>query len=162
LTFRVQTPGRVAPTVTLYPDDLEWTCDCAGKVDPCAHVAAAAIAVAQGSAREGTPATRTSPPEGDIRYRLTRRIAALSLERLVANRDGSEALLAASLASQIARGGGELAVVPSHDDLLIDRLVAGRRPGFFPDDRLADVLGGLASADVLFEGSPVKTSGERV
>src|SRR5262245_46010031 len=53
LTFRVQVPGRVAPTVTLYPNDLEWTCDCAGKVDPCSHVAAAAIAATQGSAREG-------------------------------------------------------------------------------------------------------------
>ena len=41
-------------TVTLYLDDEDWTCDCPGKDDVCAHVAAAAIAlsaldVAQGS-----------------------------------------------------------------------------------------------------------------
>ena len=45
LTFRVRAPGlAVAPTVTLYPLEGEWSCDCGGRVDPCAHVAAAAIA----------------------------------------------------------------------------------------------------------------------
>ena len=34
----------IALTVSLYPDGPEWTCDCEGKTDPCAHVAAAAIA----------------------------------------------------------------------------------------------------------------------
>ena len=32
-------------TVTLYLDDEDWTCDCPGKDDVCAHVAAAAIAL---------------------------------------------------------------------------------------------------------------------
>ncbi|WP_044252292.1 hypothetical protein, partial [Chondromyces apiculatus] len=42
--------GAIAPTVTLYPADGEWTCDCGGKIDPCPHVAATAIAAAQGFA----------------------------------------------------------------------------------------------------------------
>src|SRR5579859_5280990 len=46
VTLRVRAPGfAVAPTVTLYVDDLEWSCDCGGKVDTCAHVAAAVIAL---------------------------------------------------------------------------------------------------------------------
>src|SRR5262245_10654827 len=46
ITLRVRVAGRVvAPSVVLYPDDQEWTCDCGGKVDPCEHVAAAAIAL---------------------------------------------------------------------------------------------------------------------
>src|SRR5690606_27396213 len=45
LVFRVPTPGRaVAPTVVLYADELEWTCDCGGRNDPCEHAIAAAIA----------------------------------------------------------------------------------------------------------------------
>ncbi len=42
VTLRVRAPGfAIAPTVTLYVDELEWSCDCGGKVDPCAHVTAA-------------------------------------------------------------------------------------------------------------------------
>lgn len=59
---RVRAPGlAVAPTVTLYPKDGEWTCDCGGKLDPCAHVAAAVIAVAQGTMTEA-PIASAAPP----------------------------------------------------------------------------------------------------
>src|SRR5271166_2105300 len=52
LTFRVRAPGyAIALTVTIYIEGPEWTCDCDGKVDPCAHVAAAAIAAAQAAER---------------------------------------------------------------------------------------------------------------
>jgi superfamily II DNA or RNA helicase len=62
---RVKTPGlAVAPTVTLYPKDGEWTCDCGGKLDPCAHVAAAVIAVAQGTT-SAAPVTSTAPAAPD-------------------------------------------------------------------------------------------------
>src|SRR4051812_21044808 len=48
IVVRVRAPGHaVAPTVVLYPNDGEWACDCDGKVDPCAHVAAAVIAMTQ-------------------------------------------------------------------------------------------------------------------
>src|SRR5215831_12394440 len=48
ITVRVRAPGNaIAPTVTLYIEDGEWSCDCGGKVDPCAHVAAAAIFASQ-------------------------------------------------------------------------------------------------------------------
>src|SRR5262245_59667081 len=68
LDFRVEVPGRVPPTVTLYPGDLEWSCDCGSKVDPCAHVAAAAIAAGQegGGAAKAAPAEK---PRGRVRYR---------------------------------------------------------------------------------------------
>ena len=61
--FRVKAPGHViAPTVTLYPNHDEWTCDCGGKMDPCAHVAAAAIVAAQGPEAESTESTEPAPP----------------------------------------------------------------------------------------------------
>ena len=40
VTLRVKKSGDgIAPTVTLYLSDEEWTCDCGGTVDPCAHIA---------------------------------------------------------------------------------------------------------------------------
>ncbi|WP_233561004.1 SWIM zinc finger family protein, partial [Sorangium cellulosum] len=48
VVIRIKAAGQpVAPTVTLYPADAEWTCDCGGKVDPCAHAVAAAISLSQ-------------------------------------------------------------------------------------------------------------------
>src|SRR5690606_33797648 len=67
LVFRVPTPGRaVAPTVVLYADELEWTCDCGGRNDPCEHAIAAAIAWQQGGLKE--PSTSGAAPK--ISYRL--------------------------------------------------------------------------------------------
>ena len=43
--LKVSVPGQtVSPTVSLYPDDEEWACDCGGP-DPCEHVVAAVIAL---------------------------------------------------------------------------------------------------------------------
>src|SRR5258706_8934088 len=61
VTLRVRAPGHaIAPTVTLYVNDEEWSCDCGGKVDPCAHVAAAVIAASQG-ADAPAPGAETKP-----------------------------------------------------------------------------------------------------
>ncbi len=169
-SFRVQLPGRVAPTVTLYPADSEWSCDCDGKVDPCAHVAAAAIASVQpesgkGAQGEGdavaSPEGSAPTPRGRLRYHLTRKLGALSLERIVVQPDGSAEPLAVSLTSSIARG-AQSQLLATHEDLLIDRMVAGRRNGYFPDDRLIDIFAALEEADVYFDGQPIKTSGERI
>ncbi len=49
IVLRVRVPGRpVAVTVVLYPGEREWDCDCGGRVSPCEHVAAAAIALGAG------------------------------------------------------------------------------------------------------------------
>ena len=62
LTFRVRATGNaVALTVTLYVDGPEWTCDCDGKTDPCAHVTAAIIASSQ-AAERGEVARPRPPP----------------------------------------------------------------------------------------------------
>ena len=72
ITVRVRTAAKgIAPTVTLYPKDLEWSCDCGSPVDPCSHVVAAIIALSQaadaGKALESGQATF-----GRLRYRLRR------------------------------------------------------------------------------------------
>ncbi|MGC4065745.1 MAG: SNF2-related protein [Polyangiaceae bacterium] len=43
---RVSAPNHSVPlTVTIYLGDVEWSCDCMGAMDPCAHVVAAIIAL---------------------------------------------------------------------------------------------------------------------
>lgn len=163
LLVRVRAVGQiVAPTVTLYTDDAEWSCDCGGPVDPCAHVAAAVIASAQ------TPADSAAAPpterfDAKLRYRLKRKDGALALERYIVRSDGAEDALRISLSAPAARniaGGG---LQPTHEDIAVDRLVGARQHGWFPSDRTAEVFSALASAtDVLFEGRPIKTSGEPI
>ena len=163
-TYRVAVPGRISPTVTLLPDDGEWTCDCDSRVDPCVHVAAAAIGAASADLprAEAPKEAEASLSAGKIRYRLDRSLGALTLERVVVFADGSERLFEGSIASAIARAARDLPFSPTHADLLIDRMVSGRRSGFFPDDRLAEIFGALAEADVTFEGAPCKTSQEKI
>ena len=187
ITARVRVSGQVvAPSVTLYPDDGEWACDCGSPVDPCSHVAAAIIALAQKAeapsaaapagtagaagvaAKPGDPATpapapKTVPPERPVarmRYRLERKEGALALRRMVVRPDGTEELLRVSLASPAARGLAGGALAPTHEDLAVDRIVGGRQPGWFPADRVADIFGELATADVRLDGEAVRTSGE--
>src|SRR5258708_5643006 len=64
LTFRVRAPGHaIALTVTIYVEGPEWTCDCDGKTDPCAHVAAAIVACAQAAERgEAIPRAPATKP----------------------------------------------------------------------------------------------------
>ena len=60
---RVRVPLKpVPPSVTLYPEDVEWTCDCGGRADPCEHVAAAVIAAQQAVEETGAASASASAP----------------------------------------------------------------------------------------------------
>lgn len=161
-TFRVRAATHpVAPTVTLYLDDEEWSCDCGGKVDPCPHVAAAAIAFAQ-AAESGAPLATSAPaPAAHVGYRLAVRDGRLTLNRAIV-RGGAEEPFKGSVASDAVRIKiPDLS--PTHDDIRIDRVVASTSRDVVPLERLADILDALASAtDVTLDGKPIKTSNERV
>ncbi|WP_437329211.1 DEAD/DEAH box helicase [Sorangium sp. So ce381] len=132
IVVRIKAAGQpVAPTVTLYPADAEWTCDCGGKIDPCAHAVAATLSlsqpVAQGQpaaqdqpaaqaqpAAQGQPRAQTqpaaqggaiaaSPPPARLRYRLRRKGLVLALERMIVHASGAEEPLRVSLASLAGR-----------------------------------------------------------
>ena len=104
LTFRVRAPGHaIALTVTLYVEGPEWTCDCDGKVDPCAHVAAAAIAAAQAAERgEALTAAPVMKPARLV-YRMATKDRLLTVVRVLVHGDGREERLADSIASSVAR-----------------------------------------------------------
>src|ERR1700679_392386 len=106
LSLCVRAPGHaVAPSVTLYREELEWSCDCGGKVDPCAHVAAAVIAMtssAGGAVTTGRAAVEIAP-SARLVYRLGTKGRLLTLARRVLHGDGREERLD-GLASHLARG----------------------------------------------------------
>ena len=130
---RVRGPGTaIAPTVTLYLQDEEWTCDCAGPVDPCVHIAAAAVAIHQHVAAAG----RDAPSDGegarvaDTEASRPRRLAyclwsdpqGLSLSRELLADDGTTTPLRLSLNDPACRSlVNEL--MPREQDLALDRLI---------------------------------------
>jgi len=123
VVLRVRAPGRpVAPTVVLYPGELDWDCDCTGRVRPCDHIVAAALALAEsespaasapegaaaateaGEAARPTPAVTSAgaaPPAlrkmtaawGRIAYRFARADGGLKVTRAIVRRDAAGAVV---------------------------------------------------------------------
>ena len=166
VTVRVRAPGRaIAPTVVLYPGDDEWACDCGSKVDPCAHVAAAAIALAQGLARKGAGAGEKAGTAGAARlvYRFARASGGLTLSRFVAREGAADEPIRGSLASLLGKPGPAAALVPTHDDFTVDRVVASWPRPPLVGGREAELLAALASSRAVeLDGKPVRASGERI
>jgi superfamily II DNA or RNA helicase len=164
VALRVRAPGHaIAPTVTLYLADEEWSCDCGGKADPCAHVIAATIALHAGDAAEGTGAQAEDGARARLVYRFAKKERRLALERVVIHPGGREEKLGATLASGLAKGRAPAGLEPTHEDLLVDRVVGAPAREIVPAGRVAEVFRALSSgAEVLFEGVPIKVSGEPV
>lgn len=178
VTLRVRVPGiAVPPTVNLYVGDGEWSCDCGGKVDPCAHVAACVIALSQ-RASENAPrdiSAKTAPEQaqagrqeapasaqplpGKLCYHFSRDAGTLYLERSVLFADGREKPFAGSLLSGAAAQA--LPFLPTHEDVLIDRMMSSWKQGIVPPQRLRELLSALETAENIFlDGCPVRTGKE--
>ena len=157
IVLRVTAPGMaVAATVVLYPDEGEWECDCDSRYDACAHVAAAAIALAQ---PEGAPVEAAAT----LVYHLEREVGRLQLRRTVSLPDGGERELPASLFSIAAGRVAAHGLVPTQADLEIERMIGNQARVVIEPDRIAGLLAALsAGATVRFDGAPVTTSGEPV
>lgn len=161
-TFRVRAPGHaIALTVTLYVEGPEWTCDCEGKTDPCAHVAAAAIVAAQAAERGDAPAAAAPARPARLVYRLAARDRLLTVLRVLVHGDGREEKLAEPIASSVARGRTPEGWTPTHEDLHVERILGGRevvQPG-----RIRDLFTAFASdAEITLDGALVHVSGEPV
>ncbi len=151
IVLRVKTPARqVAFTVVVYPGDLAWECNCDGRVDPCEHVCAAAIALQTGGA---APAEQRW---SHVEYAFARAPGGgLTLTRRL---DGQEL---ASLAAVMQSAEGKARVQVEQHDLAVDRLLARPRRGPLPQDLLESLLVALAPARrVSLDGVPVIVSAE--
>jgi superfamily II DNA or RNA helicase len=161
--LRVASPdGLLAPTVTLYPLDESWDCDCPSPEDPCEHVAAAVIGLRRAE-QEGR--TLPSPAEdgaGHLRYCLSRTSGGLALERQVVRGESKTRLEAslAAIASERVRGPRFLA---READLAVERALDSPLPGRLSRGALERLLPALAACeDVRLDGRPVTVSSEAV
>jgi superfamily II DNA or RNA helicase len=164
LTFRVRAPGHaIALTVTLYMEGPEWTCDCAGKADPCAHVAAAAIAAAQAAERGEPLASAPTAKPARLVYRLATKDRLLTVVRVLVHGDRREERLAESIASSVARGRAPEGWTPAHEDLHVERVLGTPAREVVQPGRIRDLFAAFANdAEVTLDGKAVRVSGEAV
>ena len=164
LTFRVRAPGHaIALTVTLYTEGPEWTCDCDGKTDPCAHVAAAAIAAAQAAERGEALSSAPAPKPARLVYRLATKDRLLTVVRVLVHGDGREERLAESIASSISRGRVPEGWTPAHEDLRVERILGTPPREVVQPGRVRDLFAAFANdAEVTLDGKAVRVSGDAV
>ena len=162
IVLRVRSSGSVVhPTVVLYPQDCEWECDCGAGEDPCAHVAAAAIAMRRAQ-QEGRSLPSGPPGGARLSYRFTRAEGTLALERFLVSEEGESPLRAtlAALASGRVEGPS---VVATQGDIAAERALGSTLWGVMPRGILRNLLRALQNCpDVRLDGQPVTTSPEPV
>jgi superfamily II DNA or RNA helicase len=167
VVLRVRAPGRpVAPTVVLLPGELDWDCDCPGRVRPCEHIVAAALAV--GHAQEASGARPAKVASwARIAYRFSRAEGGLRLTRsLVRGGDDAgkptETPLDTTLA--VLRNRPEAADLHLEEaDLRADLLLETGARGVLPPSKLDALLSVLVGArTVTLDGRPVAISDESI
>ena len=163
VVLRVRPPaGVVHPTVLLLPADEAWECDCGGEDDPCAHVAAAVIAL-RAAAREGKslPAF-VAAATGRVVYRFTTAPAGLRLERRILHAGAELPLRATLTALAMGRAAGPR-VSPTRSDLTVESALGPTREEVLPRGVLRALLPLLEGrTDLTLDGAPVTTSREPV
>ena len=164
VVFKVVAQDRtVQPTVTLWPDDEDWSCDCDHPEAVCPHVAAAVIAFRQ-AGQAGKPLPAAQQANARLRYAFTRSQGALSFERYVVH-DGREQILESPLSLSLTRPGGFLfqgrvsvTVAATPDDLGVESALGTHRRGRLPRPTMRKLLAALARCpDVRLDGDAVRT-----
>src|SRR4051812_24153535 len=133
VVLRVRTSRPVPYTVVVYPGDLAWECNCDGRIDPCEHVCAAAIALQT----QGEALATSEQRWARVLYRFGRVSGGLQLIREL---DGQELQ---SLAALLQTAEGKARIHVEQHDLAVDRLLARPRRGILPPDLLHSLLAAL-------------------
>jgi superfamily II DNA or RNA helicase len=150
-SFRVKAVGQaVAPTVTLHPEHAAWDCDCGSRIDPCPHVAAAAIAVIQDP--DALFAAAAERPQ--VRYDLSVAGDGIELRRSLAMRDGAARPIDTLSGADVS---------PTEVDVVLDRMLREVRTRAIPAASFPPYLRALADAEHVFlAGEAVRVSMEPV
>ncbi len=92
-------------TVTFWPQEVGWECDCKTSEEVCPHVAAAVIAVRR-AGQEGKRLPAPKAPPAHVGYRFTRVERSLVFERLLLRGDRTQVLEGslAGIATRTSRG----------------------------------------------------------
>lgn len=151
--------GLVSPTVTLIPDEEDWSCECPSTEPVCIHVAGAAIALAQ-ALKDGQDLSGVKGPGAGLRYQLSSDDGRLSLKRFIRLPDEVKPLPMRLAADK--RPADQREVAASRNDVEIDLLLGAQLEGVIAPRILPKLLERLADCDdVQFEGKPV-SAGEPV
>ena len=157
IVVRVATRGGlVSPSVTLYPRDQDWECDCPSRDAACEHAAAAVIAVRR-ARRSGEPLAAAAEAAGRVRYSFRRRDGALDFEREVTGPDGSRVLEQTLAAIASGRVDGPR-FVATPDDLRVESALGSgsQRRGTLTREVMTRLLPALTGcAAVQLDGEPV-------
>jgi hypothetical protein len=146
--------AAIAPSVVLYPEDVEWECNCDSPLDACEHVAAAVIACRQGTQRK-------SEARG-LEYRLRRVPGGIDFERGVSD-EGAFHIIDVPLDALAAGHFRGPAVAATPDDVALEKALRGNLRGVLDDAASRRVFPLLARVGrVSLDGKPIEVSGEPV
>ncbi|TPV96804.1 MAG: DEAD/DEAH box helicase [Myxococcales bacterium FL481] len=152
----IQKRGQVSPAVSLYPTDLDWNCECKEPDDPCAHVAAAIIAVKQAIKHGQAPETighEVANERGRLKYSFEGRGGQLVLHRHVVV-EGETRPLIGSLAERMADGRGPKFIATKIDHQF-EAVVGPFGGGALAPKLVVKVLRALAEQpDLTYDGQP--------
>ena len=159
VVLRVRAPGRpVAPTVVLLPGELDWDCDCSGRVRPCEHIVAAALLLGQAGTTEAVLPTAAAT-WAQIAYRFSRADGGLRLKRVVVRSDESGHLVETPLEVTLSILRNRVEAADLHleeSDLRADLLLESGARGVLPPTKLDALLVVLVGArQVTLDGRPV-------
>jgi hypothetical protein len=150
--LKVKTSARALPfEVYLWPDDVDWGCDC-GRSEVCVHVVAATLAVKRGKGDLPKPqkAYRVR-----LRYQLSSEGTQLTVSRRIVFPDGHDEPLRGSLA--------EAKVIVGRADAAAEQLLAVQPRGPLSADAVRRLLWALeGDADATLDGDTVGLSVEPV
>jgi superfamily II DNA or RNA helicase len=149
----------------LYPGEDEWDCDCPGRLRPCEHLAAAAIALSQ----EGNELSAQSPVKATnetwsrVVYRFSQGEGGLVVRRFLLRADGVESPLEGTLSALLSRPSEARLLQAEQWDLQADRLLETSSRGVLPTTKLDALIKVLAGCRLLFlDGVPVVMAEEEV
>ena len=146
--------GRARPaTVHLWPEDADWSCDCAATLRPCLHIAAAAIALRR-AIESGTGLPIGGGPSGvsTIGYRFSRTDRGLALVRVVVA-DGAEEALTGPVGGAHS---GPACLSFTDADRDAETAVARRFGSIVSRERLPRLFKALSDvSDVSLDGQPI-------
>ncbi|HEX7499869.1 MAG TPA: SWIM zinc finger family protein, partial [Polyangia bacterium] len=167
IVLRVRAQGRAVPAqVVLYPGQDEWDCDCPGRMRPCEHLAAAAIALGQAEG-DGTGEAKPVQTSADSWARVTYHFAqvegGLTLRRFIVRADGSEAPLDGTLSALLSRPAEARSLQVEQCDVQADRLLETAARATLPPSKLDALIRVLLGCRMVFlDGRQVAMSEEEV
>lgn len=152
-SFRVKSIEKsVAQSVTLWPEDEDWFCNCEDKNEVCAHVAAAIIAW------KGDLFEKKKSPHTRVEYRFLRATGKLKLERWIETERLTQSLVSRVGGIQSGRIQGPPISV-SQDDLAIDAAWTTAHTSELDRSTLLRILKLMSGiSQVTLDGAPIEVN----